>query len=314
MPAPVVLLANAQEWVSRSLESILRPAGYAVLRAYTARTALAGARRTRPDAIVLDTELPETNAFDLCRVLRVDPGIAASTPIVLTTPGPAVRAQVIAALRAGANDLWGQPLDTEECLLRLEGYLRAKQDADRAREQGLVDEHTGFYNAHGLERLVRELAADADRLAEPLACLVLAPEPSPKRASERAASGNGLDRQVEALARLLKMAGRTSDAIGRLGAREFAVLAPHTNGDGAMGLGERLAWVGRAASRDPGAPPLRLRGGYAAAAGFRGSALEPTELMDRALRALRDAERGNGDTWLHGSEAPPPPAPPTPSP
>ena len=38
--APLVLIANAQEWVTRSLESILRPAGYAVLKAYSGRDAL----------------------------------------------------------------------------------------------------------------------------------------------------------------------------------------------------------------------------------------------------------------------------------
>ena len=37
---PLVLIANDQEWSARSLESILGPAGYAVLRAYTGRQAL----------------------------------------------------------------------------------------------------------------------------------------------------------------------------------------------------------------------------------------------------------------------------------
>src|SRR2546425_6727799 len=44
---------------------------------------------------------------------RVDPDISPSTPIFLTTPGPSLRADLLAALRAGANGLWGQPLDTE---------------------------------------------------------------------------------------------------------------------------------------------------------------------------------------------------------
>src|ERR1051325_7568649 len=48
--SPLVLIANAQEWVTRSLESILRPAGYAVLKAYSGRDALEGARRSAPAA------------------------------------------------------------------------------------------------------------------------------------------------------------------------------------------------------------------------------------------------------------------------
>ena len=43
---PLVLIANDQEWSARSLESILAPNGYAVLRAYTGIQAL-GARPHR---------------------------------------------------------------------------------------------------------------------------------------------------------------------------------------------------------------------------------------------------------------------------
>jgi GGDEF domain-containing protein len=222
---------------------------------------------------------------------------------------------VIAALRAGANDVWGQPLDTEECLLRLEGYLRAKEDADHAREQSLVDEPTGFYNTHGLARRVRELAAAADRMARPLACLVVAPEPA-VQTGERTLPGNGTDPRVEALGRLLKAAGRTSDAIARLGPREFVVLGLNTDADGALGLGERLGWAVRVAAREAGTPPLRLRAGCAAAYGFRASAVDPMELVNRALGALREAERENGDAWLHRAETPHPatPAPPAAAP
>ena len=147
---PLVLVANAQEWVSRSLESILRPAGYAVLKAYTGSDALEGARRATADVLIFDTALPDTDVLALCRALRVDPAITPSTPIFLTMSGPLGRTQVLDALRAGANGVWGQPLDTEEFLLRLEGPVRAKLDADAARAGGLLDPRTGLYNARGL--------------------------------------------------------------------------------------------------------------------------------------------------------------------
>src|SRR5437016_11295477 len=160
---PLVLVANAQEWVSRSLESILRPAGYAVLKAYTGSDALEGARRATADVLIFDTALPDTDVLALCRALRVDPAITPSTPIFLTMSGPLGRTQVLDALRAGANGVWGQPLDTEEFLLRLEGHVRGKLDADAARDGGLVDLRTGLYNSRGLERRARELAAEVDR-------------------------------------------------------------------------------------------------------------------------------------------------------
>jgi PleD family two-component response regulator len=283
---PLVLVANAQEWVSRSLESVLRPAGYAVLKAYTGRDALEAARRGAADLIILDTQLPETDVLALCRALRVDPAITPSTPIFLTLPGPLGRAQVLDALRAGANGVWGQPLDTEEFLLRVEGHIRAKLDADAARDGGLLDARTGLYNARGLERRARELAAQVDRRDASLACVVLAPPED----------GSAL---VDSLARALRAAARAADTVGRLGPREFAVLAPDTDGEGAVQLFRRLSGVvGGLAARVSGrghVPALRLRGGYDARSGFRTTALDPAVLLGRALNALRAAEESGGD-------------------
>ena len=287
--APLVLIANAQEWVTRSLESVLRPAGYAVLKAYTGRDALEGARRSAPDVVVLDSGLPETDVLALCRALRVDPYITPSTPILVTSPGPLARAQVIDALRAGANGMWGQPLDTEEFLLRLEGHVRAKLDADAAREGGLLDPRTGLYNARGLERRARELAAQVDRRDASLACVALASEPN----------GSTL---VDSLARALRAAARTADTVGRLGPREFAVLAPDTDAIGAVRLFHRLgdALAAPASLKGgvtaAGERPPRLRAGYEARSGFRTTALDPAVLLARALHALRAAEE-------EGSEA-----------
>src|SRR5207244_1276865 len=103
--APRVLLAHGPEWRSRSreLERALGPAGYTVLEAYTGPEALQQARRSQPDAIILDTALPDGDAPELCRALRVDPDITASTPILVTTAGPATRQQVSDALRAGVD-------------------------------------------------------------------------------------------------------------------------------------------------------------------------------------------------------------------
>ena len=292
---PLVLVANAHEWSSRALESILRPAGYAVLKAYSGRDALEGAHGARLDAIVLDTELPDADALTLCRALRVDPDISPSTPIFLTTPGPSLRGDLLAALRAGANALWGQPFDTEQFLLRLEGHLRAKLDADRAREHSLFDERTGLYNATALERRVRELAAQAERSGTALTCVALAPDGAPH---SRGDDGPGSDSRVESLGRMLRKAGRLSDTVGRAGPREFAVLAPQTSAAGAVGLGERLARAVGDLTRVAGEPPLRLRAGYETAVGARGGSAQPGEVVARALAALRASEADPRGSWI----------------
>ena len=276
--APLVLLANAQEWVSRSLESVLRPNGYTVLKAFNGRDALERAHRARADVIILDSGLPETDVLTLTRALRVDPFVTPSTPILITCSGPLARTDILDALRAGANGVWGVPLDTEEFLLRLEGHLRAKLDADQARSDGLTDARTGLYNARGLERRARELAAHMDRQQGSLACVALA------------ADGEG-PALTESLGRALRATARSSDAVGWLGPREFAVLAPDTDGEGAVRLFRRLVGPLQELGARPNDHGIRLRAGYDARSGFNTTSLDPAVLLGRALTALRVAEQ-----------------------
>ncbi|OLC01877.1 MAG: hypothetical protein AUH45_10145 [Gemmatimonadetes bacterium 13_1_40CM_69_22] len=287
---PLVLLANAHEWSARSLESILGPAGYAVIRAHTGEHALERARAMQPDVIVLDVALPEGGGLAVCRALRASRHVSVSTPIFLTTTEPIPRRQLFDALRAGACDLWAPPVDAEEVLLRLETHLRAKLDADRAREDSLVDAETGLYNARGLTRRARELAGQAARHNAALACVVLAPAlSSADRIAGHAAREPAFEAVISQLTVALRSAGRGSDAIGRLGRIEFAVLAPDTDASGARRLGERLARAVEAdvARRAGGAPPLKLRAGYYAVGDVRDAPLDPDELLARATSALR---------------------------
>src|ERR671933_425010 len=66
---PLVLIANDQEWSARSLESILGPHGYAVLRAYTGRQAMELARSAQPDAVILEAGMPDIAGTEICRIL-----------------------------------------------------------------------------------------------------------------------------------------------------------------------------------------------------------------------------------------------------
>lgn len=66
----------------------------------------------------------------------------------------------------------GLPLDAQELLLKLDSYVKAKFEADRNREQGLVDRDTGLYNEKGLLRRATEMGSDAYRHNRALACVV----------------------------------------------------------------------------------------------------------------------------------------------
>lgn len=287
---PLVLIANDQEWSARSLESILGPHGYAVLRAYTGRQAVELARNAQPDAFIVDAGMPDIDGTEVCRMLREEGSCSVAMPIIITTAGPAGRAQRIEAYRAGAWEFCSQPLDGDALLLRLDTWIQSKREVDRVRDQSLLDEITGLYNVNGLARRARELGGEAFRQQSPLACVALAPaeedssSPYTDRVMDELAA-----RVAEHLAKVLGSAGRVSDAIGRLGRSEFAIIAPATEAKGAQRIVARLqeALENTPLSVDGEQRTVKIRAGYSWVPNFAEASVDAVELLLRAAAALR---------------------------
>jgi diguanylate cyclase (GGDEF)-like protein len=300
--SPLVLIANDQEWSARSIESILGPNGYSVVRAYTGQQALERARTSQPDIIILDAQMPDMHGFEVCRALRSDPRFSVTTPIVITTSGPSGRTQRLEAYRCGAWEFLGQPLDGEALLLKLATFLQSKQQVDVLREENLLDSGTGLYNMRGLARRAREIGADALRRREALACVVFAPEAEAEADDD--SPSDELLRMSDQVGTIFRQVGRVSDAIGRLGPSEFAVIAPATGQEGVLRLVNRLGGAVEA-TKVPvrgGERALRVKAGYCAVPDFSESAVDATELLLRATTALRDLRRSGEDDRVRAFE------------
>jgi len=292
---PLALLANDQEWSARSLESILGPHGYAVLRAHTGRQALEMARSSLPDVVVVDARLPDIDGIDVCRTLRQDPRFSATTPIVITSAGEGGRAQRLAAYRAGAWEYCTQPLDGEALVVKLDTFMRCKREVDQVRADSLLDERTGLYNMRGLARRAQEIGSDAFRRHDALACLAVAPDTADGNGDEIGAAA--AERITEQVSQLFKAKGRVSDAIGRLGSLEFAIIAPATNAEGARRLVARLQGVleETLASEGGASPPMRIRAGYCAVPDFAAASVDAVEMLLRAATALHHTRQNHDD-------------------
>ena len=294
---PVVLIIDDQEWSTRSLESILAPSGFAVMRSYTARKGLERALAHSPDIVIVDVDLPDGDGVDVCRTLRADPRLGERTPILLSCPERPTRQQRLDAFRAGAWDVIAYPVDAEELVFRLDAYAKAKFEADRMQDAGLIDEPTGLYNLKGLERRADEMSSWAYRAKAALACVVFAPVVAPEDLEA------ALPELIRAVSQALRAAGRTSDVIGRLGQSEFAILAPSTDSEGAVKLAERLAEVIQAGSTG-GGRQVELRAGFDAVANARETPATAKELLRHATMALRKSRQNGpeGASWVAAFE------------
>jgi two-component system, cell cycle response regulator len=276
--APVVLIVCEHEWFSRSLGTILAPRGYAVLRAYTAKQAMERSAGSNPDAVFIDRTLPDMTGADLCRQLLAEDLVSRSAAIILLATTPLSREERIRGLEAGAWDMLTLPLDAEEMMLRVDRYVRGKLEADRLRDEALIDPSTGLYSWHGIAQRVRELGAAAERFGRPLACIVFTTAPTeddeePEQSPE-----------ATTIAELLRATTRKSDVLARIGPREFAVVTPDTTPAGAHRLVERL----RETSGGPAGPEVAgFRAGIYAVENLRETKLDPLELVLRATAASR---------------------------
>ena len=294
---PLALIVNDQEWWARSLESILAGKGFAVLRAYTGAQALLTARNARPDVIFIELQLPDVDGVDICRALGEDSDIGASVPIVLTASGAADRDRRLAAYNCGAWEFVSEPLDGELLMARLSNLIKARREAERLRSEALVDEVTGFYNLRGLARRAREMGAEARRLGDSFACLALAPDAD--LAAHAPAVRTPSSEVSEQLGKILRGVVRGSDAVGRLGQSEFAIVSIGTESSGIATLARRIQRVvddSRVELEHTGTV-LRVSAGYCAVGDFANAAVDPAEVLVRATTALREARasRSSGE-------------------
>lgn len=102
------------------LSAALRLSGFAVHAADCGAEALAAVRRVRPDIVILDVMLPDTDGFSLARSLRT---MQDGLPVLFLTARDAVEDR-IAGLTAGGDDYVTKPFDLPELVARIRAILR----------------------------------------------------------------------------------------------------------------------------------------------------------------------------------------------
>lgn len=312
---PVAVVVDDQEWTARSLDSILGAAGYAVLKAYTGQQATDLIGRVRPDVVFVDLHLPDIEGMDLYAGLRDAGMIDEATPVIALAPGRIGRDERLNALARGAWDVLGLPFDADELVLRLGAVVRAKQAADAAREESLVDAATGLYNTRGVLQKLSELRSAASRSGRSLACIVVGPRDEEALgevlrqalSGEPGGPGEDIGLQVrggpahDAVTRIWR-ATRRCDAKGSLGRTVFVVVAPDTDVAGARRLAERIVSEVDAGSDDATPTAVELVAGLFAEGDLESSPVTASDFLSRATEAFRRAQVGPERTRIFGRD------------
>jgi DNA-binding response OmpR family regulator len=123
-----VLVVEDEMKIARLVRDYLEHAGFEVIVAHDGDSAVASARGTRPDLIVLDLGLPGRDGLDVTRELRR----SSSVPIVMLT-ARGDEADRVVGLELGADDYVVKPFSPKEVVARVRAVLRR---TDAARTDG----------------------------------------------------------------------------------------------------------------------------------------------------------------------------------
>jgi DNA-binding response OmpR family regulator len=82
-----VLVCDDEPYIVESVSYVVRRAGFEVLIAEDGETALATARREKPDLVFLDIMMPGLTGDEVCRRLKSDPSTRSIHVVILTARG-----------------------------------------------------------------------------------------------------------------------------------------------------------------------------------------------------------------------------------
>jgi len=122
-----ILVVDDERMIRWSLGEALRGWGYEPIQAETATAGLAAFDSDQPDAILLDINLPDGSGLEVLRQIRH----RQSDAVVIMITANVLVDETIAALRGGAYDFIGKPINLEE----LQVAIRNGIEANRLRKE-----------------------------------------------------------------------------------------------------------------------------------------------------------------------------------
>jgi chemotaxis family two-component system response regulator PixH len=130
-PHPLVLVADDDHNLRKILCIFLKNAGYEIVEATNGREALALTRSQRPDAVLMDIQMPLLDGFSVCKALKDDPDTK-RIPILICTARNR-KEDLVAAIKSGAEDYIIKPFTREIVLGKVEKALGSRGQPSSSR-------------------------------------------------------------------------------------------------------------------------------------------------------------------------------------
>src|SRR6202795_1577373 len=143
MPAEKIMIVDDERLVRWSLRQKCEEWGYHVIQTGTGEAALTLAQRQSPDLVVLDVRMPDLTGIE---VLDQHKKNGAPRAVIMITADPQLD-DVKAALKLGAYDFVGKPIDFDELHVAIKNALEATSLRTEVQSlRGEVRRRAGYHN------------------------------------------------------------------------------------------------------------------------------------------------------------------------
>jgi DNA-binding response OmpR family regulator len=133
-----IFIIEDERDIVEMIEYNLKRENFETIHTLSGSGAFAKAKRERPDLIILDLMLPDTDGLEICKSLKQNE-ITAQIPIIMLT-AKAQEADKVAGLELGADDYMAKPFSPRELVARIKAVLRRQHryELPQKREQGIL--------------------------------------------------------------------------------------------------------------------------------------------------------------------------------
>lgn len=121
----LIYIVEDEEDILELIALKLKGAGFETENFVQAQPMLEAVKRQLPDLILLDLMLPDQDGFDVCSILKADPGLD-RIPVIMLTARVGVEDRV-SGLNLGADDYIAKPFDAQELVARINAVLRRSE-------------------------------------------------------------------------------------------------------------------------------------------------------------------------------------------
>jgi len=150
-----ILVADDDPRVVELLQITLSGSGYEVLCALDGKEALEVALTKKPDLVILDVRMPESDGYEVCELLKN--GDEQPCPPVILISGRADASSRLQGLLRGADDFLIKPFSPRELLNKIERVLKGFEDSRSLSDVSVKLEQQIKRGERELERVNNEL-------------------------------------------------------------------------------------------------------------------------------------------------------------